>query len=385
MESSFGNSSFPLKKAFVRVNGRPILYYSLKIFIDSSEINEIIIVVAEDDVNNAMEVVRSFGDISENKTVKITVGGLSRQESVKNGLDELSKLSDVVCIHDAARIFLKERHLSFLLSHISSKTQAVIPALKLTDTIKEVEGEYIRKTVDRERLVAVQTPQVFKTSLILSAYGELSDDELKFSTDDSSIVEQYGYSVKYVVGEKENFKITTADDLERAEEILVEKEINEVRVGNGFDTHRLTEGRSLILGGEKIPFDKGLLGHSDADVLTHAIMDAILGAAALGDIGTHFPDTDNEYKDACSIKLLEKIGELIKNHYKISSIDAILVAENPKISPYIDKMRYNISEALKISIERISIKATTTEGLFSSGRGEGMSAIGTATLQKKGV
>jgi len=350
---------------------------------ESVEIDEIIVVTGKNGVENVMEVIKSF--FSEyDKSVKIVVGGESRQESVSRGLNELSALSEIVLIHDAARIFLTKEHLLFLLAQVSKTDQAVIPALLMTDTVKLVEGDYIKGTLERSSLVRVQTPQCFTTSLILAAYEKLTEEELKSCTDDSSIVEKYGYKVKHVLGDENNFKITYAHDLEKAEKILA-GEKGSMRIGNGYDVHRLVEGRELILGGVKIDFELGLLGHSDADVLTHAVMDAILGAAALGDIGTHFPDINEEYKDSRSIDLLKEVKKLIENNYIILNIDVTLVAQMPKIAPYISKMRYNISDALNLEVGKISVKATTTEGLTDIGRGLGMSALATVALETKGV
>lgn len=217
----------------------------------------------------------------------------------------------------------------------------------------------------------MQTPQGFDTAAIKAAY-EAAYAEGFYGTDDAGIAERAGLEIRIVPGSYDNIKITTREDLSM-----------ETRVGTGYDVHRLEEGRKLILGGVDIPFERGLLGHSDADVLVHAIMDALLGAAALGDIGKLFPDTDDRYKGISSIELLKNVREAIENAgYSICNIDATLIAQKPRIAPYIEDMRTNIAAALSIEKDRVSVKATTTEKLGFTGRQEGMEAQAVCILNR---
>ncbi|MBQ7454905.1 MAG: 2-C-methyl-D-erythritol 2,4-cyclodiphosphate synthase, partial [Clostridia bacterium] len=228
-------------------------------------------------------------------------------------------------------------------------------------------------TPDRSVLRAVQTPQGFSRALLERAHREITDR----CTDDAALVSRLGVPVRLVSGSPRNIKLTAKEDLAMAEFYLGGR----LRVGHGYDAHRLVEGRKLILGGVDIPYEKGLLGHSDADVLLHAIMDALLGAAALGDIGKHFPPSDASYKDISSVQLLEKTAALLTEAgFSVQNVDATVVAQRPKLAPYLTQMRQNIADALKIDVSAISVKATTTEGMGFEGRGEGISAHAVALV-----
>ena len=227
------------------------------------------------------------------------------------------------------------------------------------DTIRDIN----KGTLERSDLRCVQTPQGFSAGLLMDAYANAFTDGSDF-TDDAGIVEAFGHKVSLVKGSEDNIKITTPEDV-----------VLETRIGKGFDVHRLVEGRKLILGGVDIPYEKGLLGHSDADVLLHALIDAILGAASMGDIGRLFPDTDPAFKDASSLVLLERAWNAVKYRgYDFINADITVICERPKLAPHIDKMGDNICNVLNISRERINIKATTTEKLGFTGRGEGIAA-----------
>lgn len=222
------------------------------------------------------------------------------------------------------------------------------------------------ETPPRASLWSVQTPQIFERGKLLKAY-EAAQHEGYYGTDDASLVEHQGGAVRIVMGSYDNIKLTTPEDLPLAEDILAPPDGGEgieMRIGFGYDVHRLVEGRPLILGGEEIPYAKGLLGHSDADVLIHALMDALLGAAALGDIGKHFPDSDPAYKGADSMVLLEQVVKLLQlANFQVNNVDVTVVAQAPKLAGYIPAMRRNIAEVLGTSIDDVSVKATTTEGL----------------------
>ena len=232
-------------------------------------------------------------------------------------------------------------------------------------------GEDVSESVDRSEYYSVQTPQGFRKSLLIKAYEQAYDDSF-FGTDDASIVEHAGGRITIVDGEYQNIKITTKEDLPM-----------ENRIGTGFDVHRLVPDRKLILGGVEIPFERGLEGHSDADVLIHAVMDALLGAAGLGDIGVHFPDTDPAYEGAQSLLLLERVRAMLEDaYYQIGNIDVTLIAQRPKIRPYIDDMREAMAHALQIDMSRINIKGTTTEKLGFTGREEGIACEAAASIYR---
>ena len=247
--------------------------------------------------------------------------------------------------------------------------------------MKTTENGIIKATVPRESCILIQTPQAFLREDIKKAYERFGKEE----TDECGIMEKTGAKISVVCGSYENIKITTPEDVVTAERIIEKREKkggNTMRIGTGFDSHRLSDGRKLIIGGENIPFEKGLLGHSDADVLIHAVIDSLLGAAALGDIGTHFPDTDEKYKDVSSIKLLIHTAELIKKSgYQIENIDSTIIAQAPKMAPYIEKMRQNIADALSLDISQVSIKAKTNEKMGFTGRCEGIEARAIALLK----
>ena len=238
-------------------------------------------------------------------------------------------------------------------------------------------GGFGAGTPERSTLRAVQTPQAFRAAELVRAYAAAGLGE----TDDAAVYEKAGGCVYLFEGEGTNLKLTSPEDFYAAQAILGGGKM--MRVGSGYDVHAFAEGRKLILGGVEISHEKGLAGHSDADVLIHAIMDALLGAAALGDIGKHFPDTDQAYKDIDSRKLLARVGELLAQHgYRIGNIDAVVIAQAPKLSPHISAMRQNIARSLGISEEGVSVKATTTEGLGFEGRKEGIAAQASVLIEE---
>ena len=274
-----------------------------------------------------------------------------------------------VLVHDAARPFVTETVVRDVI-RCASDRGAAVPCVAVKDSLRETEGDGSR-CVDRSRFFAVQTPQGFRRELLVEAYEKACEDGFS-GTDDASLVERLGHHIEIVHGDYDNIKITTKEDLPM-----------ENRVGTGFDVHRLVEGRKLILGGVEILYEKGLDGHSDADVLIHALMDAMLGAAAMGDIGRHFPDTDDEYKGISSMKLLEKVNNILaENMYSIGNADITVIAQKPKLSPYTEKMRENIADVLGIGKDLINIKATTTEKLGFTGRGEGIAAEAVCSIYR---
>lgn len=303
----------------------------------------------------------------------IVSGGATRAESVKHALEflRLHQGAEIVAIHDAARCMVPP---SAVRESIESARQygSGVVAAKAADTTMLIGSDGIPVPLERDRLVRMQTPQTFRFDEILRAY----EGDLTKATDDCSLYLAAGYvpHFVFVTGEAVNQKLTSVEDWQLALATYA-------HFGTGFDTHRLVEGRKLILGGVEIPFEKGLLGHSDADVLTHAIIDALLGAASLGDIGRHFPDTDPAYKGADSLELLKETARMIRlTGYSIGHIDATVIAQRPKLAPYWQSMRTRLAEALELERSAVSLKATTTEGMNDEGKGLCISASAVASL-----
>lgn len=371
-------------KQYLPLVGRPVLVYSLQAFESCEIINEIIIVVPKNDVQFVRD--ELVGKTGINKVVKVIEGGAERQDSVRNGLSVVDSGCDLVVIHDGVRPLVTKAMIKSVVD-AAQLHQAASVGVKAKDTIKETQDDdIVTRTVPRENLWLTQTPQAFQFAVIKKAYDKAYSDGY-YGTDDASLTERLGIKVKMVAGSYENLKITTPEDIIMAEAFLRKKEEGEegVRTGLGYDSHRLVEGRKLILGGIEIPFGKGLAGHSDADALIHAVCDALLGAAVLGDIGRHFPDSDSAYKDISSGILLRRVKEMIADkHFSIGNIDVSVIMERPKLAPYADKIVNNISEILNIPASRINIKAKTNEGMGFVGRNEGIAVFCVATLRERG-
>lgn len=305
------------------------------------------------------------------KPCTVVQGGETRADSVRNGV--AAAKGELVAIHDAARPFVSRAVITAALQE-AAKTGAAAPAVPVKDTIKVAGTDgRVLDTPDRSTLYAVQTPQCFSRVLYLQALSAVTGEKARLVTDDCRLFELAGLPVSLTEGDYENYKITTKEDLQKEKTM---------RIGHGYDVHRLVEGRKLILGGVEIPYEKGLLGHSDADVLLHAIMDAVLGAAALGDIGKHFPDTDPAYKGADSMALTRAVAELIRQHgYTVGNIDATILCQAPKLAPHIAAMRQNIATAFGVELDAISVKATTEEHLGFTGEGLGIAAHAVALLE----
>lgn len=362
-----------INKVFCEICGKPILAYTLAAFESCSAVEEIVLVVRGEDVSAAQDVRARFGFT---KVRHIVRGGKERQDSVAAGLDAVS--NEIVVIHDAARPFVTEDLILRTIEE-AARSGACIAAVPVIDTVKRVSDGRVVETLDRTDLYAVQTPQTFRTSLIKDAYVQAQRSGLR-ATDDSALVELLGRSVTVVQGSYDNLKITTPADLELASARLAGSEI---RTGIGYDVHRFAKGRKLFLGGVEIPFESGLEGHSDADVLTHAIMDALLGAAGLGDIGRHFPDSDERYKNISSLVLLEDVRQKLEGAgWTVVSVDAVVVCEKPKIADLADAISERIGRMLGVEPSRVSVKGTTTEGLGFTGRGEGIACQAIATIRR---
>ncbi len=307
-------------------------------------------------------------------------GGATRRESVLSGLDQLPKSARIVAVHDAARCFASPE---LIRRTVESAIEfgSGVAAAAVTDTIKQVdEAGRAVVTLPRGALRAVQTPQTFRMDILRRAHEMARAEESMDATDDASLVERAFGSVHLVDSPPgANPKLTTPEDMRAAAALLS----SGLRIGQGIDAHRLVEGRKLILLGVEIPHEKGLLGHSDADVAAHALMDALLGAAALGDIGMCFPDSDPSFRGADSMKLMEEVKRILRAEgWYPQNVDVTIAAQAPKLMPHRAAMRENVARALSIPVERVSVKATTTEGMGYEGRGEGMSATAVATITK---
>ncbi len=301
---------------------------------------------------------------------KIVEGGVLRSESVKNALEAIGR-ADIVAIHDAARCMVSPETVRESIASAERFGSGVV-AGNVTDTIMQLEGETVLP-LDRSKLIRMQTPQTFRFERIKAAY---ETGDLSAVTDDCALYIAAGYTPHFVCkeGEAANRKLTTGEDWQLALATYA-------RFGTGYDTHRLVEGRRLILGGVEIPFEKGLLGHSDADVLTHAIMDALLGAASLGDIGRLFPDSDAAYAGADSVGLLREVVRRIEAlGLKVAHVDATVICERPKIKPHAAEMAVRLAAAMRVASDAVSIKATTTEGMNDEGKGLCISASAIASL-----
>ncbi|MCX7724306.1 MAG: 2-C-methyl-D-erythritol 4-phosphate cytidylyltransferase [Thermodesulfovibrio sp.] len=355
-------------KVFVEINNKPVIMFSIQVFESIDFINDIWIVTRKDAFEKTEKIIQSF----KNQKIKgIIEGGRERQDSVYNALKAIDKDTDIVLVHDAARPLVSKQLVERVFETMNPDVDGVIPAVELTDTIKWIKKKnIIGGTLNRNILRAVQTPQAFWFKKLLNVY-EKAYEEGVYGTDDAFLVEIYGGKVVAVQGDEKNIKITTKDDLEKVKIFLKLYEMNNLRVGIGYDSHRLVSGKKLIIGGVEIPYEKGLEGHSDADVLIHAIIDALLGSAGFGDIGKHFPDTDPRYKDISSLILLERTLEIIKNQgIHPLWIDCTIFAEKPKLSPYISAMKENLK---RIGLN-VNIKAKTNEGMGFIGRSEGIAA-----------
>lgn len=366
-------AGFEYNKLFHKIAGKTVLSHTLNALSACGVIDEIALVLSEGDLDAYEEIKKSDGECA--LVSAVALGGSTRQESVYSGLCALSKDTDIVLIHDGARPYVTREIIENVTSDAILFGSGVI-STKVIDTIKRVDEDgFAVETPVRDSLRAVQTPQAFSYHKILRAHEHAINARYN-ATDDAALYEFLYGRVKLTEAESamENKKLTLKSDFSDMPPYLF-------RTGTGYDVHRLVEGRRLILCGEEIPYEKGLLGHSDADVALHALMDAMLGACALGDIGKLFPDSDMTYKDISSMLLLKKAHEKIENSgFSVVSCDLTIVCQRPKLSPYILKMRENIAGVLRLPTDRVSVKATTTEKLGFEGEGLGISAQAVANV-----
>ncbi len=366
-------------KQYQLIGGKPVIWWTLKAFLDHPMIGHVQAVVGE----GHDELFASA--TSGLKLPNYVIGGASRQESCRLGLEACAQYSpSKVMIHDAARPFVSQQLISNVIVELDH-ANAVIPGLPVADTMKFAPGGVINKTVDRSAMWFVQTPQGFLFEKILSAHRSAAAQDVQGLTDDASVAEYVGLPVRIIAGDQDNKKLTTSDDIETANATLSQKLLMErpdIRTGQGIDFHIFAAGKSVTLLGVSLPHTHKLKGHSDADVAMHALTDAILGAIGEGDIGTHFPPSDMQWKNAASSIFLKKAMDLLQARDGVlANVDITILAEAPKISPHIPAMKALLSPLLHVTPDRIAIKATTTEKLGAIGRKEGMAAFAIVTVR----
>ena len=365
-----------IPKQYRSLAGQSALYRSLKLLTEIPGLKAVQVVIHPDDQELYQNVAGSF------ELPPPVFGGSTRQESVLAGLVALEAANpDYVLIHDAARAFATPDLIRRAIE-AGKKAGAAVPALPVIDTIKVVDAAgVILRTVDRNELRAVQTPQAFAFGLLLDAHRRAQREGRNDFSDDGALVEWAGLPVSTFPGEQTNIKLTTPDDFMRAEAMLRD-DLSDIRTGMGFDVHQFGPGDHVTLGGVRIPHDHGLSGHSDADVVLHALVDAILGALADGDIGAHFPPSDPQWRGASSDRFLKFAVDRLKARGGIiANLDITVVSEAPKIGPNRDAMRARIAEIAGITPDRVGVKATTNEGMGFIGRREGIVAYAMATIR----
>jgi 2-C-methyl-D-erythritol 4-phosphate cytidylyltransferase / 2-C-methyl-D-erythritol 2,4-cyclodiphosphate synthase len=365
-----------IPKQYRTLGGVPVIRKSLAMFVDHEEVNVVQPVIHRDDAELCASAAAGM------QLLAPAFGGATRQESVHAGLEALlAHQPSIVLVHDAARPFASSGLISRAIA-AAARDGAAIPGLAVTDTVKAVDAAgHVAETLDRGRLRTIQTPQAFRFAELLEAHRKARAAGRNDFTDDAAITEWAGMPVSVFEGETGNIKLTTAEDFERmeAKELAA---LGDIRTGTGYDVHAFGDGDHVTLGGVRIAFDHGLSGHSDADVGLHALVDAILGALADGDIGAHFPPSDPQWRGASSDRFLKfAVDRLKARGGRIAHLDLTFVCEAPKIGPYRDQMRARIGEIAGISPDRVGIKATTSEKLGFTGRREGMVAFATATVR----
>ncbi len=365
-----------LPKQYQLLAGRPVLRHAIKAFLAHPGIHTVRVVI---DPEHRGHYERATAGLGLEEPIS---GGRTRQESVRLGLEALAAAAsppDLVLIHDGARPLVSGALIDRVIGMLAD-APAVLPAVAVVDSLRRLVDGRLVGEVDRAGIARAQTPQGFAFRPILEAHRRLRDEAF---TDDAAMARAAGLEVAAVAGEETNLKITLPEDLETATRHLDQG--RRTRVGMGFDVHAFAEGRRLVLGGLEIPFERGLAGHSDADVLLHALTDALLGAIGAGDIGVHFPPSDARWKDVDSGVFLEHAAHLVEEAGGvIEHVDATLICERPKLGPHREAMRARIAFLLGIVPENVSLKATTTEGLGFTGRGEGIAAQAVATVSIEG-
>jgi len=359
-------------KQLLQIGDRSILERSVAAFAGHDRVNDVIVVLPP-----ALAAAPPSWLIADD--VRVVAGGARRQDSVANAFDRVVPESEVILVHDAARPFVSPELISRSID-AAAEHGAAIAALPASDTVKRVEGEgtgaVIVETIPRARVYLAQTPQAFRREILGAAIalGRTGVD----ATDEAMLAEQAGHRVHVVDGDPANVKITTARDLDAARR----QSAVTARIGTGYDLHRLVEGRPLIIGGVTIPFDKGAMGHSDADVVCHAVIDAVLGAVCAGNVGQHYPDTDPRWKGASSVQMLRDTRALVhRRGFSVENVDVTVILERPKIAPFLEQIRAELASALEIAADHVSVKGKTNEGVDAVGRGEAIAAHAVALLR----
>lgn len=366
------------KKQYRLLGGLPVVSRTLNVFEGLEAVKEIVLVVPPGEEEFCYrEIIKPFG---YRKIAAVVPGGTHRQESVWAGLQHFTYPPEVVVVHDGVRPLVRPALVEAAIEAAASWGAAVV-AVPAKDTVKLTDGAgFVAQTLPRNQVYLAQTPQAFRFEVLLTAHRRAQQEGF-YGTDDTVLVERLGLPVKVVQGAYENLKLTTPEDFTIAAALLGEH--IPLRVGFGYDVHRLVPGRPLILGGVTIPWKTGLEGHSDADVLCHAVMDALLGAAGARDIGYHFPPTEESYRGVSSLSLLARVREIIAAcGFRVANIDAVVVAQQPRLAPFVATMAENIARVLEIPPFLVNVKATTTEGLGFTGRKEGIAAYGIAVLHR---
>lgn len=363
-----------MPKQYLEVHQQPLVRHAVQAFLDHPAIDLILPVIHPDDADI---LANALGGLDYLEPV---AGGAARQDSVRNGLEGLaSSAPDYVLVHDAARPMVAPALIDRVIEALQD-TSGVIPGIAVVDTLKRADDDgIITDTVSRDGLWRAQTPQGFKYADLLAAHRSAIGQEL---TDDAAVMEASGYRVAVVLGDENNIKVTTPDDLMRMEEIMSDDSAQaklvrspSFRIGSGYDVHKLGPGDHVTLCGVEITSERALIGHSDADVALHAVTDAVFGAIADGDIGSHFPPTDSQWRGASSDQFLAYACERMRERgFELSNIDLTIICEKPKIGPHRDAMRARLAEIAQIDVSCVSVKATTTERLGFTGRGEGIAA-----------
>ncbi|SEP44802.1 2-C-methyl-D-erythritol 2,4-cyclodiphosphate synthase [Propionispora vibrioides] len=369
-------------KVLLPLLGRPVLVHTVLAVSACPEVDNIVIAAAPQEVGLVHCLLAGLEGV---KPWQVVAGGTERQYSIANALTVIPQTVGIILVHDAARPLIRPDMISRMIAAAREFSAAGL-AVPLKDTIKRVDSNgFVVETPPRSTMWIMQTPQAFTADILRAAYRQATQDGF-LGTDDASLVERLGVRVKLIEGCYSNVKLTTQEDIVTVEALMRKDCEDMLRFGMGYDVHRLVEGRKLILGGVEVPHTYGLDGHSDADVLLHAIKDALLGAAALGDIGRHFPDSDPRYKGISSLILLGKVRDIIAaKGYQVNNIDATIVAEKPKLAPYIERMNANIAAELEIAVDMVNVKATTTEGLGFAGKKEGIAAYAVASIVKNTI
>lgn len=355
-------------KQMLPLGGKPVLVRTVEAFLQTPEIKEIVVVTPSE---NRAELQKRFPGIV------FADPGKTRLLSVKNGFLKTSAASQLVAVHDGARPLVEPAHIIACLQAARQYGAAVL-AVPVKDTVKVCEGGFVQNTLDRAVLWAAQTPQCYRRPVLAEALEKFGQEE--GATDESQLVEKLGIKVRVVPSSYKNNKITTPEDLIFAEALLENSVI--YRTGFGFDLHRLEPGRKLFIGGAEIPHTKGFLGHSDGDLVLHALCDAVLGALCAGEIGILFPPTDESIKGISSVKIVKKVLEIVRSHHaQIEHIDATIITQEPKIKPHYETVRKSLAEVFEMPLENVSFKSKSHEYVGEIGRGEAAMCHAVATLK----